>query len=348
MEPTTKDLGPPRAGRGKRENGRFGLIWRAQFNQERIVLAIFLLAFASFCLFLPGFMSVGNVLTLMRSVAVLGMLSIGMALVVIGRGIDLSIIANLVISMGFALFLANNGHSLGAALAIGLALSLTFGLINGILVAYVEIPALFATLAFGTAIYGFGRAYLIPTDVVYLPQGATWFGKLGDGDAAGIPMPIVNFAVLALIVYAVLRFTKFGWYVYGMGENFLCARITGIPIRVVTVLQYIASAGITFLAAGVFAASVSSVNTRLFNSTMIYDVILVVVLGGISLSGGKGGVRNVVVGALLVGTLLNGMTIMDLPLTIQNLTKGVLLVIAIVIDALVNPRDEQVSQQGDI
>lgn len=77
---------------------------------------------------------------------------------------------------------------------------------------------------------------------------------------------------------------------------------------------------------------------------MIYDVILVVVLGGISLGGGKGGMRNVIVGALLVGTLLNGMTIMDMPLTIQNLTKGVLLVI----DAILNPRDEQVSQQGDI
>jgi ribose transport system permease protein len=77
---------------------------------------------------------------------------------------------------------------------------------------------------------------------------------------------------------------------------------------------------------------------------LIYDVILVVVLGGISLGGGKGGMRNVIVGALLVGTLLNGMTIMDMPLTIQNLTKGVLLVI----DAILNPRDEQVSQQGDI
>ena len=105
---------------------------------------------------------------------------------------------------------------------------------------------------------------------------------------------------------------------------------------------------VTFLAAATFAASVSSVNTRLFNSTMIYDVILVVVLGGISLSGGKGGVRNVIVGALLVGTLLNGMTILDMPLTLQNLTKGVLLVVAIVVDAIVNPRDEQVSQQGDI
>jgi ribose transport system permease protein len=320
----------------------------AQFSQERIVLLIFVLVFASFGIFLHGFLSYGNILTLVRSVAVLGMLSIGMALVVIGRGIDLSIIANLVISMGTALLLANNGYPLVSALAIGLGISLTFGLINGLLVAYVEIPALFATLAFGTAIYGFGRAYLIPTDVVYLPEGTGWFEFMGKGSIHGIPMPIINFGVLALIVSAALQFTKFGWYVYGQGENFLCARITGIPVRVVTVFQYVTSAAITYLAAAIFAGSVSSINTRLFSSTLIYDVILVVVLGGISLSGGKGGVRNVIVGALLVGTLLNGMTIMDMPLTIQNLTKGVLLVLAIVVDAVLNPRDEQVSQQGDI
>jgi len=321
---------------------------RVQFSQEQIVLTIFLVVFVCFSVFLHGFLSIGNLLNLLRSVAVLGMLSIGMALVVIGRGIDLSIIANLVISMGFALFLANSGYSLPAALGIGFCFSLAFGLINGILVAYVEIPALFATLAFGTAIYGFGRAYLIPMDVVYLPPGTGWLEFLGKGSILNVPMPIVNFLVLAIIVYAVLKFTKFGWYVYGIGENFLCARITGIPVRVVTVLQYVVSAGITFVAGAVFAASVSSINTRLFNSTMIYDVILVVVLGGISLSGGKGGIRNVIVGALLVGTLLNGMTIMDMPLTLQNLAKGILLIVAIMIDAILNPRDEQVAQQGDI
>jgi ribose transport system permease protein len=324
------------------------LALRAQLNQERIVLAIFICIFVAFAALLPGFLTVGNVLTLVRSVAVLGMLSIGMALVVLGRGIDLSIIANLVISMGFTLYLANNGYSLLAALSIGCAISLAFGLINGILVAYVEIPAIFATLAFGTTIYGFGRAFLIPTDVVYLPRNARWFEWIGSGTLAGVPMPIVSLAVLAFVIFLGLKYSKLGWYIYGLGENFICARITGIPVRIVIVLQYVASAAITYLAAATFAASVSSVNTRLFNSTMIYDVILVVVLGGISLSGGKGGVHNVIVGALLVGTLLNGMTILDMPLTLQNLTKGVLLIMAIVVDAIVNPRDEQVSQQGDI
>ena len=89
-------------------------------------------------------------------------------------------------------------------------------------------------------------------------------------------------------------------------------------------------------------------NTRLAISTYVYDVILVVVLGGIGLSGGKGGVRNVIVGTLLIGVLLNGMTIMDIQYTVQNVIKGIILLTAIVIDTILNPRDEQTAQQGDI
>ncbi|MER9938584.1 hypothetical protein [Mesorhizobium sp. M0088] len=81
---------------------------------------------------------------------------------------------------------------------------------------------------------------------------------------------------------------------------------------------------------------------------MIYDILLVVVLGGIGLNGGHGKVRNVILGTIFVGILLNGMTIMNIAYTIQNLVKGVVLLLAIVIDSLVNPRDEQTSQQGDL
>jgi len=114
------------------------------------------------------------------------------------------------------------------------------------------------------------------------------------------------------------------------------------------VLQYMMSSLIGFVAGLVTAASVASMNTRIANSTYVYDVILVVVLGGIGLSGGRGGVRNVIVGTLLIGVLLNVMTIMDVQYTVQNVIKSAILLTAIVIDTLLNPRDEQTAQQGDI
>jgi ribose transport system permease protein len=114
------------------------------------------------------------------------------------------------------------------------------------------------------------------------------------------------------------------------------------------VLQYVIAALTAFAAGLILTATVSSMNTRLANSTMIYDVILVVVIGGIGLSGGKGSIRNVVVGTLLVGTLINGMTIMNLSFTEQKIIKSLILLAAVVVDSLLNPRDEQTAQQGDI
>jgi ribose transport system permease protein len=114
------------------------------------------------------------------------------------------------------------------------------------------------------------------------------------------------------------------------------------------VLEYVLAALIGLFAGLVMAASVSSMPTRIFNSTMGYDVVLVVVLGGIGLSGGRGGVQNVIVGTLLIGTMLNGLTIMDISYSMQNIIKGVVLLVAILIDSVLNPRNEETAQQGDI
>jgi len=156
------------------------------------------------------------------------------------------------------------------------------------------------------------------------------------------------FGVVAALVSFFLRRTRLGSYVYAVGDNPFGARVTGIPTRPVIVLQYVLAALIGAFAGMVMAASVNSMPTRIYNSTLIYDVILVVVLGGIGLSGGRGGVANVVIGTSLIGTLLNGMTILDVSYSAQNLVKGVILLIAILIDSFLNPRNEETAQQGDI
>jgi ribose transport system permease protein len=145
-----------------------------------------------------------------------------------------------------------------------------------------------------------------------------------------------------------LRRMRAGAFVYAIGDNPFAARATGLPTRPMVLLQYVLAALIGLFAGVVMAASVSSMPTRIFNSTMIYDVVLVVVLGGIGLSGGRGGVFNVVIGTLLIGTMLNGMTIMDLSYSVQNIVKGVVLLAAILIDSMLNPRNEETAQQGDI
>ena len=222
------------------------------------------------------------------------------------------------------------------------------GLVIGFLVAYAEIPAIFATLAMTTAIYGFTRVAFVDVDLLFIPQSASWTREFGAGYVFGIPIPVIAFAIVALLAHLFLRHTKPGVFIRAMGDNPLKARIAGIPTRPMMLLQYEISASIAFFAGLVLATLVGTMNTRVVNSTMVYDVILVVVLGGIVLSGGRGGIFNVIVGTLLIGIFLNGMTIMNVSYSIQNLIKGVILLVAIIIDTVLNPRDEQTSQQGDI
>lgn len=320
-----------------------------RITQEQIVFALTLVLFVIFASVLPSFLAANNILSLLRSVAVLGILGLGMLIVVLGRGIDLSLVANMAISVAWTVQLVSRGVPLGLALTIGIGFSLLAGLINGLLIAYAEIPPLFATLAMGTFVYGFGRAHLITgTDVVYVPQGIGWILQLGQGAFLGVPMPIIVAAAAAGVGYLFLRYTKPGRFIFAVGDNMAAARIGAIAVRPVLALQYGLSGAIAFLAGVITATSVQAMNTRVVDSNLIYDVILVVVLGGVSLSGGKGSVRNVIVGTLLIGVLLNGMTIMDIQYTVQNVVKSLILLVAIVADSVINPRDEQTGQQGDI
>ena len=317
-------------------------------GQQGIVFAVFAVLFAAFALFLPGFFTTANMLTLLQNVAVLGILGLAMAIVVIGRGIDISLIAALAVPPGLVLQMVQDGHSLPISLAAAFALSIAFGLINGWLIAYAEVPSLFTTLASGLFLAGLGQAALFKLDVVQWSPGLDGFEHLGQGNFLGIPMPIVMFAISCIAIAFLLRQTRLGAYIYAIGDNPNGARVTGIPTRPIIVLQYVLAALIGCFAGLVLAASVNSMPTRIFNSTLIYDVILVVVLGGIGLSGGRGGVINVILGTLLIGTMLNGMTILNMPYAAQNLVKGVVLLAAVIADSFLNPRNEETAQQGDI
>jgi ribose transport system permease protein len=321
---------------------------RFRVTQQEIVFVVFAVLFATFSIFLPGFLSVDNMLTLLQNVAVLGILGLAMAIVVLGRGIDISLIAALAVPPGLVLQMVQNGHTLAGSIVTALLFSVVFGFVNGWLIAVADVPSLFATLATGIFVAGLGQAFLFQLDVVQWSPGMEGFQRLGQGSLLGVPMPIVMFAIACVVVTIFLRWTRWGAYIYAIGDNPNAARVTGIPARPIIVLQYVLTALIGCFAGFVMAASVNSMPTRIFNSTLIYDVILVVVLGGIGLSGGRGGVLNVIIGTMLIGTMLNGLTIMDVPYAGQNLIKGVVLLLSVIADSFLNPRNEETAQQGDI
>lgn len=323
---------------------RRGFVW----SQATIVACLAAAMVVGLSLFLDGFLDSGNLINLVRNVAVLGILSAGMAAVVIGRGIDLSMVPIMAVSVALLFVLVAGGVATPWAVVLAAGAAALCGAANGALIAYFEIPPLFTTLAMGTVALGFGQYFVFSNASVIAPKAIGWLSTLGAGRIAGIPLSVFLFLIVAAVAHFLLKQTYPGRYLFAIGDNPNAARNGGAPVRPLVVSLYAVVALLAFFAGLIMATAVGEMNTRIVYTTLPYDVILVVVIGGVGLSGGKGGIHNVLVGTLLIGVLSNGMTIMNVSYTNQKIIQSVVLLVAIVVDGIVNPRDEQTSQQGDI
>ena len=318
----------------------------AKLNQEQIVLLITIALLIVFGVTLNGFATLSNLLNLLRSISILGILGLGMGLIVISRGIDLSEVAIMAGSWAIALIQIQQGMPVLSAVVLALVVALAIGVINGLMVAFVEAPALFVTLAAGFVIYGLAF-WFAPAWVVYAPKDAPKLLFLGAGRVLGVPVPILVFAIAAIAIQLFLSRTSIGRFIYAQGDNPEAARLTGVPLRPLIVLEHVLVALLAWLGGLVWIGTTGSMQMAITQGTMIFDVVLVVVIGGISLIGGRGSVYSVVVGCVLIGTLLNAFTIMDVNSEVQNIVKGIVLLVAIVLDNWLHPRDEETARQGD-
>jgi ribose transport system permease protein len=324
-------------------------LWIRHFakpSQEQIIAGITVVLLIVFAVALQGFATTSNLLGLVRSISILGILGLGMGLVVISRGLDLSEVATMAGAWCVALIANQHGLPPVWTAVLAIAIAVTIGLVNGVMVAFVEAPALFVTLASSFVIYGVAY-WIAPVYVVYAPQNAPGLMFAGRGALFGIPMPIFVFAAAALVMHGFLSRTSIGRFIYAQGDNAEAARLSGVALRPLIVLEYVLVAVLAWLAGLVWIGQTGSMQMSIVNSTQVYDVILVVVLGGISLVGGRGGVLSVIVGCALIGTLLNAFTIMDVNNEVQNIIRGVVLLAAIILDNWLHPRDEETARQGD-
>jgi ribose transport system permease protein len=315
-------------------------------SQEQIVLLLVLALLVIFSVSLPGFSTLTNLLNLVRSISILGILGLGMGLIVISRGIDLSMVSIMAAAWSIPLNQMEAGLPIGWAILLSVFIAVLIGAINGIVIAFVEAPPLFVTLAASFVIYGVAF-WIAPAWVVYAPKNAPVLLYPGQGLLFGIPMPIIVFLVAATVMHLFLSRTSVGRFVYGQGDNPEAARLAGIPLRPLIVLEYAIVAVLAWLAGLVWIGTTGSMQMSITQGTMVFDVILVVVLGGISLIGGRGSVLSVVVGCMLIGTLLNAFTIMDVNSEVQNIIRGMVLLAAILLDNWLHPRDEETARQGD-
>lgn len=316
--------------------------------REPLLLVVALLLAVVFSLTLPGFATTDNWLTLLKSVSVLGILSVAAAIVIIGGGIDLSGVAVMIAGAGWLLQLTHDGAGLPSALVLSFGLVVLIGIANAILISVLEITPLLATLASAFIVTGLTKTVLMSQSVVYTPAALEPYRIIGSGTVFGVPAPVVILLVLALLAHLFLTRTRSGLFIHAMGDNPAAGAIAGLQCRKLTFLLYVLSAAVAYLAGLVTAASAGGVNVQITNGTLVFDVILVAVLGGASLNGGQGRIPGVLAAAVLIGIVLNGMTLMNINNILQDIFKSVVLLLAILLDRFLHPIDPDTARQGDL
>jgi inositol transport system permease protein len=316
-----------------------GWDWRA-FLRKYFIVFILLAMLAAMTFLSDAFLTPRNLLNVVRQISVIGLLGIGVTMAIISTGIDLSLGSVLALAAVVAASLAQQpgwesamypsltGMPVIVPILAGLSVGFIAGLINGLLIAQFRIPPFIATLGMMTVARGFALLYSDGRPISSLTDSFTF---IGQGEILGIPVPIVILAVVAVLASIMLNHTRFGRYIYAIGGNEQAARISGVKVYRVKVGIYTISGLLAGLAGIVLSARISSGQPGLGVSYEL-DAIASAVIGGTSFSGGIGTIWGTIVGALIIGVLNNGLDLLNVSAYWQQIVKGGIIVLAIIID----------------
>ena len=283
-----------------------------------------------FALTTRGFLSPANLTNVALQAAVLTILALGMTLVILTEGIDLSLGPVLGLAGVIAGLLAVSGWSLVVAMTSAVAVGVGFGLVNGVLVAYARLPAFVVTLGtFGVA-HGLAMVLTEGNSVTGLPATFRFFN---DGVVLGLPIPVWATAGFFGLTWILLYATRFGRYVFAIGGNRAALGLMGVRVRPYHVLVYVFAAALTALASFIMTARMNAAHPTI-GLGLEFDAIAAVVLGGTSFENGRGGIAGSVVGALAVGVLRNGLNLVGLSTEWQVAVVGVVIIFAVAVDTL--------------
>jgi len=273
----------------------------------------FILSFLS-----PNFARVDNLVNVARQAAILNMLGIGMTLVILTGGIDLSNGAVLALSSCVSGIYIKSGGPSGIGIGIAIGIGLACGLINGWMVARILIPPFVMTYAM--MFFARGLAYIILAGKI-MYGFSKGFRFLGAGYLLAIPTPIVLSAMIFLIFYFLLRYTPFGADIYALGSDEESSRLSGVKVNRRVILVYTLS-GLLSAFAGVLYMSRLNAAEPVIGESFPLDAIATVVIGGTLLEGGEGGVVGTMIGALIITVIINGMNLLAIPSVLQSFVLG--------------------------
>lgn len=297
-------------------------------NLGTIVALIILIVFVS--VLNPAFLQVNNLLNLMRQLIINGFIALGMTFVILTGGIDLSVGSTLALTSAIFAGLLQGGMPTILAILIALGLGLILGLLNGILITKGKLAPFIVTLATMTIFRGLTLVYMDGRPIAG-PKDDFAFQFLGKGQFFGIPFQVILFIIAYLILWILLTKTSYGRKIYAVGGNEKASFISGIKIDKVKILVYVISALMAVLSGLVLTSRLNSAQPTA-GSAYEMDAIAAVVLGGTSMTGGSGSLTGTLIGILILGVLNNGLNLLGVSSFYQQIVKGVVILIAVLID----------------
>ncbi len=294
-----------------------------------LIIALILLCVV-FTILSPYFLSIKNILNVLSNAAIMGIMAAGLFVAMLIGAMDVSQYSILALSTSIVALAHRNGVSTVWVIIIGILIALACGALNGFSVAFLRISPIITTL--GTMAIFRGLAYLLTESRVVMVTGA-FFEGLGRGRFLGIPIPIYILAVIFVVVFLLLKYTAFGRKVYAVGGNSRASYLSGINIKMVRFWGMIVSAAAAGVAGITFVSQVGAAMPNAGEASLM-DVITAVILGGISLSGGKGKIVGTLIGVLLLAILQNGMVLLGVQSFYQMMVRGGVILVAVYLDTV--------------
>lgn len=294
-----------------------------------IVLCI-IMSFAS-----QYFLKPENIFNVLRSMSTIGIMAIGMTMVIVGGGIDLSVGSVAAVSaMVTARQMTYGGWSPWVAFSTGILVGLLCGGVNGVVITRLKVPPFIATLGMYSVARGltFAASWGLQGAVASnIPMRNPQVNFLGGGYVGEVPFPVIEMAILVLVSTWFLGQTVLGRQIYALGSNEQAARLSGVRISQVRLFVYTITGGLSALAGIMSAGLLSTAATNLGTGAEL-DVIAAAVIGGASLAGGEGSILGAIIGAAIMAVIRNAFVLLKMPIYMQSVTIGVVIVLAVVLD----------------
>lgn len=288
-----------------------------------LIVVSVLMGFAS-----ENFFSVGNIMNVLRQVSIVGILAVGMTFVILTGGIDLSVGAVMALAGTIAAgVMVNAGMPGWVGLLAGFGVGVGLGLFNGAMVAWGRMPAIIVTLATMGIARGLGLLYSGGYPISGIPSWISWFGV---GRVGIVPVPVIAMVVIYALAWVLLQRTAFGRHVYAIGGNELAAKLSGVKTQRVKLAVYGIS-GLTSACAALILTGRLMSGQPNAGVGFELDAIAAVVLGGTAIAGGRGLILGTLIGAVLLGILNNGLNLMGINPYLQDVIKGLIILLAIYI-----------------